>query len=123
MDADSPYMLLVAGVKFNRRRQHDRERAIAVWYRQAQRAAFRDAGGNARRLFRAHSNRPCRTPIRVFHRLLTRFKELTGCPVLVNTSFNVRGEPIVCTPEGRIPLFHGQRARSVGRRELCAQEN
>ena len=33
----------------------------------------------------------------LFHRLLTRFKALTGCPVLVNTSFNVRGEPIVCT--------------------------
>ena len=33
----------------------------------------------------------------LFHRLLKRFKELTACPVLVNTSFNVRGEPIVCT--------------------------
>jgi carbamoyltransferase len=33
-----------------------------------------------------------------FHRLLTAFRELTGCPVLVNTSFNIRGEPIVCTP-------------------------
>ena len=33
-----------------------------------------------------------------FHRLLEAFRELTGCPVLVNTSFNVRGEPIVCTP-------------------------
>src|SRR5262249_44846191 len=33
------------------------------------------------------------------HRLLTRFWQLTGCPLLVNTSFNVRGEPIVCTPE------------------------
>ncbi len=34
-----------------------------------------------------------------FHRLLTAFHEITGCPVLINTSFNVRGEPIVCTPE------------------------
>ena len=34
----------------------------------------------------------------LYHGLLTRFHELTGCPVLVNTSFNVRGEPIVCTP-------------------------
>lgn len=33
-----------------------------------------------------------------FHALLERFRELTGCGVLVNTSFNVRGEPIVCTP-------------------------
>ena len=34
-----------------------------------------------------------------FHALLTEFHKLTGCPVLANTSFNVRGEPIVCTPE------------------------
>ena len=43
----------------------------------------------------------------VFHRLLKRFKELTGCPVLVNTSFNVRGEPIVCTPEDAFRCFMG----------------
>ena len=35
------------------------------------------------------------------------FKELTGCPVLVNTSFNVRGEPIVCTPEDAFRCFMG----------------
>jgi carbamoyltransferase len=42
-----------------------------------------------------------------YHRLLTRFKQLTGCPVLVNTSFNVRGEPIVCTPEDAFRCFMG----------------
>jgi carbamoyltransferase len=40
-----------------------------------------------------------------FHQLLTTFQKLTGCPVLVNTSFNVRGEPIVCTPEEAIRCF------------------
>ena len=40
-----------------------------------------------------------------FHHLLKAFERLTGCPVLVNTSFNVRGEPIVCTPGRRLPLF------------------
>ena len=35
----------------------------------------------------------------IYHRLLQRFYERTGCPLVVNTSFNVRGEPIVCTPE------------------------
>src|SRR5262249_27511898 len=43
----------------------------------------------------------------LFHRLLVRFKEMTGCPVLVNTSFNVRGEPIVCTPEDAFRCFMG----------------
>ena len=39
--------------------------------------------------------------------MLFRSKELTGCPVLVNTSFNVRGEPIVCTPEDAFRCFMG----------------
>ena len=42
-----------------------------------------------------------------FHDLLTAFKAATGCPVLVNTSFNVRGEPIVCTPEDAFRCFMG----------------
>ncbi|MCB1056490.1 MAG: hypothetical protein KDD11_13390, partial [Acidobacteria bacterium] len=40
-----------------------------------------------------------------FHRLLSCFEERTGCPVLVNTSFNVRGEPIVCTPREAYHCF------------------
>ena len=42
-----------------------------------------------------------------FHALLAAFKARTGCPVLVNTSFNVRGEPIVCTPEDAFRCFMG----------------
>lgn len=43
----------------------------------------------------------------LLHRLMRRFEEKTGCPVLVNTSFNVRGEPIVCTPEDAYRCFLG----------------
>jgi len=42
-----------------------------------------------------------------YHALIARFKERTGCPVIVNTSFNVRGEPIVCTPEDAFRCFMG----------------
>jgi carbamoyltransferase len=42
----------------------------------------------------------------LFHRLLTRFAELSGVPVLINTSFNVRGEPVVCTPKDAIDAFY-----------------
>jgi carbamoyltransferase len=42
-----------------------------------------------------------------YHALLSRFYDKTGCPVLVNTSFNVRGEPIVCTPEDAFRCFMG----------------
>ncbi len=40
-----------------------------------------------------------------FYRMMRRFYELTGCPVIVNTSFNIRGEPIVCTPEHAFRCF------------------
>jgi carbamoyltransferase len=39
--------------------------------------------------------------------LIKKFKEITDCPVLINTSFNVRGEPIVCTPEDAFRCFMG----------------
>jgi carbamoyltransferase len=42
-----------------------------------------------------------------FHGLLRAFKQKTGCPVLVNTSFNVRGEPIACTPEDAFRCLMG----------------
>jgi carbamoyltransferase len=42
-----------------------------------------------------------------FHALITKFKEKTGCPIVVNTSFNVRGEPIVCTPKDAFKCFMG----------------
>ena len=40
-----------------------------------------------------------------YHEMLTRFKDKYGCPVIVNTSFNVRGEPIVCTPKDAYLCF------------------
>ncbi len=43
----------------------------------------------------------------MYHRLISKFKSLTGCPVIVNTSFNVRGEPIVCTPEDSFNCLMG----------------
>ena len=42
---------------------------------------------------------------RDYYDLISEFEELTGCPVLVNTSFNVRGEPIVCTPQDAYTCF------------------
>jgi carbamoyltransferase len=40
-----------------------------------------------------------------YYELLKRFEAMTGCPVIINTSFNVRGEPIVCTPEHAYTCF------------------
>ena len=41
-----------------------------------------------------------------YHRLISRFAQLTGVPVIMNTSFNLRGEPIVCTPKDAIRTFY-----------------
>jgi carbamoyltransferase len=59
-----------------------------------------------------------------YHALLTAFKARTGCPVLVNTSFNVRGEPIVCTPEDAFRCFMGSEIEMlvVGNAILCKEE-
>ena len=42
-----------------------------------------------------------------YHKLISIFKKLTGCPILVNTSFNIRGEPIVCSVEDAYKCFMG----------------
>ena len=44
----------------------------------------------------------------IYHELISRFHRLTGCPVVINTSFNVRSEPIVCTPEDAFRCFMGR---------------
>jgi carbamoyltransferase len=106
LDSDSPYMLIVADVR------RDKRRAMTP----DERALF-----GIDRLNVARSQIPAVTHVDysariqtvdadaspLFHRLLRRFKDLTGCPVLVNTSFNVRGEPIVCTPEDAFRCFMG----------------
>ena len=43
----------------------------------------------------------------LYHALISKFKEKTGCPLVVNTSFNVRGEPIICTPTDAFKCFMG----------------
>ena len=47
----------------------------------------------------------CRTDNQLYYDLIAEFGNLTGCPVIINTSFNVRGEPIVCAPEDAYRCF------------------
>ena len=42
-----------------------------------------------------------------FHALISKFKEMTGCPLVINTSFNIQGEPIVCSPRDALRTFGG----------------
>ena len=106
LDADSPYMLLVAPVDKNRQRaMSEKERALfgidKLNVPRSEIPAVTHVDYSAR-VQTVHANTSPR-----FHALISRFKALTGCPVLVNTSFNVRGEPIVCTPEDAFHCFMG----------------
>ena len=97
-DGESPYMLLAAPVKKERRRTPTPEESALRGLEKLKVArsaipAVTHVDGSARlQTVRREAN-----PL--FHAILSAFRDRTGCPVLVNTSFNVRGEPIVCTPE------------------------
>ncbi|RTE94724.1 carbamoyltransferase [Bradyrhizobium sp. LVM 105] len=106
LDGDSPYMLLVAGVRSDRRHMMspDEQALFGIDKLNVVRStipAVTHVDYSARIQTVSADTNP------LFHRLLSRFKALTGCPVLVNTSFNVRGEPIVCTPEDAFRCFMG----------------
>ena len=106
IDVDSPYMLLVAPVSENKR---------------VKTSAEHDALFGIDKLNVPRSVIPAVTHVdysaRVqsvhvdtnprYHQLISRFKQMTGCPVVINTSFNVRGEPIVNTPEDAFRCFMG----------------
>jgi carbamoyltransferase len=106
IDRASPYMLMVADVAEGRRRSMTNE----------EQARFGIDKLNAIRSeipavthvdYSARIQTVHRDTNPTYHALIEQFHGLTGCPVLVNTSFNVRGEPIVCTPEDAFRCFMG----------------
>ena len=106
LDGDSPYMLIVADVKEKHRRQMtEAENALfgidKLNVPRSSIPAITHVDYSARIQTVHEDTNP------YYHRLISRFKELTGSPIVVNTSFNVRGEPIVCTPEDAFRCFMG----------------
>jgi carbamoyltransferase len=106
LDEPSPYMLLVADVKRNRRRHMSEEenRLFGIDKLNVPRSdipAVTHVDYSAR-IQTVHAETNPR-----YHALHKAFQARTGCAVLVNTSFNVRGEPIVCTPEDAFRCFMG----------------
>ena len=106
IDEDSPYMLMVANVAEKRRLQmSEEEQALfgidKLNVQRSEIPAVTHVDYSARIQTVHEDTNPS------YHALIRRFKELTGCPVIVNTSFNVRGEPIVCTPEDAFHCFMG----------------
>lgn len=106
LNQESPYMLLVADVVLPRRREMNKaEQALFgidklnVPRSEIPAVTHVDYSARVQTVHRETNPR--------YHALLSEFKQRTGCPVLVNTSFNVRGEPIVCTPEDAFRCFMG----------------
>jgi carbamoyltransferase len=104
LDTDSPYMLLVAPVKEQWRitMTPEQQRLFGIEKLNVPRSTLPaithvDYSARIQTVHEATNPR--------YHGLLRRFEALTGCPVLVNTSFNVRGEPIVCTPADAYRCF------------------
>ena len=106
LDGDSPYMLMVAGVKKSHRlAMSEKEKSLfGIDKLKALRSdipAVTHVDYSAR-IQTVHKDTNPR-----YYALINQFKKETGCPILVNTSFNVRGEPIVCTPEDAWSCFMG----------------
>jgi carbamoyltransferase len=106
IETESPYMLLVAQVKKTKRLRKNKkiDTLFGIDKLNSYRSsipAVTHVDYSARVQTVSKSNNP------LFYRLIKSFKDLTGCPVLVNTSFNVRGEPIVCSPEDAYKCFMG----------------
>lgn len=106
LDADSPYMLLVADVVKSRRipMTAEQEKLFGIDKLNVPRSdvpaiTHVDYSARVQTVHRETNPR--------YHALLTAFERKTGCPVVVNTSFNVRGEPIVNTPEDAFRCFMG----------------
>ncbi|MGO9242625.1 MAG: carbamoyltransferase [Bryobacteraceae bacterium] len=106
LDTASPYMLLVADVVAGRRKPMTEEQRKLVGIARLNVARSEIPAvthvDDSARIQTVHEETNPR-----FHALLRAFKQRTGCAVLVNTSFNVRGEPIVCTPEDAFACFMG----------------
>jgi len=106
LDQESPYMLMVADVVERRRKPMtaDQHRLFGIEKLNVPRSdipAVTHVDYSAR-IQTVHKETNPR-----YHALIQRFNERTGCPVIVNTSFNVRGEPIVGTPEDAFRCFMG----------------
>lgn len=99
---ESPYMLLVAPVRLEKRLDGSAGVAKGLERLKAKRSVIPAVThvDYSARVQTVDSHRHER-----LHKLMTRFQKKTGCPVMINTSFNIRGEPIVCTPEHAYRCF------------------
>jgi carbamoyltransferase len=121
IDADSPCMLVVADVVERRRRAMTQAEQSLFGIEKlnvprSEIPAVTHVDYSAR-IQTVHADTKPR-----YHALISSFKQLTGCPVLINTSFNVRGQPIRAYAGGCFPVLHGFGNRAACRRQLSAPQ-
>jgi carbamoyltransferase len=104
LNTDSPYMLLVADVIHHRRREAT-EAERALWGIEKLNLVRSDIPAVTHVDYSARIQTVRRETNPLYWEIIEAFWRKTGCPVVVNTSFNVRGEPIVCTPEDSYRCF------------------
>jgi carbamoyltransferase len=105
-DGDSPYMLVCADVAQSHRRTLNEAETTLVGLEKLN-VPRSDIPAVTHVDYSARLQTVHRETNPRYHALLSAFKVRTGCPVLVNTSFNVRGEPIACTPEDAFRCLMG----------------
>ena len=105
LDVDSPYMLLVAPVKKERQIPMTEEQKKSLWGIAMLNVPRSDIPAITHIDYSARVQTVARDVSPDYYDLISEFDKLTGCPVVVNTSFNVRGEPIVCTPNDAYTCF------------------
>jgi carbamoyltransferase len=106
LQTDSPYMLFVANIKKNKQRMMNQyeNSVVGIDKIKIQRSSVPAIThvDYSSRIQTVHSDTN-----QLFYNVISRFKEITGCPIVINTSFNIRGEPIVCTPTDAFKCFMG----------------
>ena len=106
LDCDSPYMLLVADIKENKKKEmNESEKKLfgieKLNIKRSEIPAVTHVDYSAR-VQTVHKNTNPK-----YHKLIKNFESITNCPVIVNTSFNIRGEPIVCSVQDAYRCFMG----------------
>ena len=105
-ETDSPYMLLVADVQCDKRRAmtEEEEALFGIDKLNVPRSSVPAIThvDYSSRIQTVHADTNPK-----YHAVISKFKDKTGCPLVVNTSFNVRGEPIICTPTDAFKCFMG----------------
>ncbi len=106
IDQDSPYMLLVAKVRNEKKiKMNDEDKKLVgidklnIIRSEIPSVTHVDYSSRIQTVHRETNP--------MYYDLISKFNNLTGCPMVINTSFNIRGEPIVCTPEDALKCFMG----------------